>query len=111
MERTYEQRMGALAVAHGRRIAMANVKRRVRSQPSYQAGCGMVADLLVQMPPEVGALTVRKLLLSVRKMGEQRVWRLLNAAQVRSGDRRVRELTDRQRQIIVAELRRVGGAR
>lgn len=99
-----EQRMDALAAANEIRLGIARVRAEVFAleQP---AGCEEVAGLLENPDETVSAMKIGTLLLSVRKFGRQRVGRLLSMAEVRSMDRRVRDLSERQRRVLAGLLR------
>lgn len=101
--------MNALVKANRVRDARADLCRDVRGR-SYQDGARRVADLLVSYDDidefdGIGGLTVRRLLLAVRSFGEAKVMRIVVTVGIRSSDRRVRELTDRQRGEIALLLR------
>jgi hypothetical protein len=74
---------------------------------SYGDGCMLAAGLLETVPGWVGSMRVGVLLLSIRKMGQVKVGALCKQAGVRSLDRRVGELTPRQREVLAGLLREV----
>lgn len=97
------QNMDALELANVIRCANADLKRGIRNAGADAAS--IVASILVRgdldfAPP--GALRIRALLLAIPGFGERRVRRMLGLAGVFSGDRKLRELTDRQRRIIAS---------
>lgn len=103
MSAIVDQRMGALKRAQEIRLEMADKKRRIR-QLSAADGAVAVADLLAD-PGVVGAMPVGRLLLSVRRLGIGRAQRLCDRAGIRSVDRRVGQLTRRQRDCLAKSLR------
>lgn len=91
---TNPQHMDALATANRVRLEACDVKREVR------AGQITVADALTD--PRAGALTIGALLCAQNRWGHTRMRRLLASAL--GGwlleERRVRDLTDRQRRAL-----------
>lgn len=99
-----EQRMSALARANEVRIENAQVLAEIHGL-SYREGMRRVAGLLAE-PGTCGALPVYRLLMAPRRIGASKVATILRAAGVVSGDRRVRELSPRQRDMLAGLLRR-----
>lgn len=87
-----EQRAAALVIANERRIGAAEVRRSVEAGELDLAGA--LAD------SRAGSLPVRRLLVAQQGCGPVRAGALLRAAGV-GESRRVRELTDRQRDRLV----------
>jgi len=101
------QRELALLKANEVRLANCELRRSIHAA-SFAVALELVADLLDQddlteLP--AGALPIRRLLLAVPKFGEQRMVRYLRTAGLFTGDRRVRDLTDRQRRVLAELLR------
>ena len=100
------QQLSALERANHVRLLQIELKRQVR-QAGVSGGRLLLATVLEDGPdarPEL-AMPVRRLLLLIPRMGEARVHRYLGKVGVYSGDRRVRDLSDRQRLLIAGLLR------
>jgi hypothetical protein len=91
-----EQRMVALEKANTARSAMLAVKVDLRSRSSLEARAH-VAGLLRQNDSSIRPMKLRLLLGAVPRFGQAKIQVILRSVDVRSGDRRVDELTDRQR--------------
>lgn len=91
------QCLAALAKANVIRKSNADFIRQLRTGPG-EAARFLVAAALVEPDDATGALPVRRLLLGIPRFGAARAGRYLRAAGIVSGDRRVRDLSDRQRQ-------------
>lgn len=104
MPGTMEQRMGALEVANLVRISMCERKREIHGVSTVE-GLRWIASMLEDGDPVVGPMPVGKLLFAVRHVGRERVRKWLTAAGVRSEDRKVRELSERQRVVLAGVLR------
>jgi hypothetical protein len=99
------QRHMALMVANERRTAIADQRRLIASLPQ-QDGLELVSDLLAYPTAAVAAMPVGRLLLAVRKVGVSTVGTWLSIASVRSADRRVDQLTERQRMALSSAVRK-----
>jgi hypothetical protein len=97
------QRASALAVANERRKAIGETRRLVRALP-MQEGMRMVASLLRDPSPTVLAMSVSALLGSIRHINRGKLPRILRDADVFMWDRRVHQLTDRQRLLLADDL-------
>lgn len=91
----------ALQIANQTRTANAEVLRRIGSLDP-QAAVREVARIL-ERPEGADALTVGRLLQAVSGIGPYRAGRILRSSGLRS-DRRLRELTLRQRRLVAAVL-------
>ena len=100
-----DQRADALVIANATRAALAGVRRRMRVL-SFIEGCGELAAMLDD-PVDVGAVRLDRFLKCGPRIGEFNVQRLYRIAGVTQFDRRVRELTPRQRGVLAGELRRM----
>lgn len=96
-DRTLEQRRAALDLANAVRIERAAVKREVR------AGSRWVVDLILDPPPSLYSMKVRKLLLSVRRVGPVKADKLLRAAGV-APSKTLAGLSERQRHVLASAL-------
>lgn len=103
--RTLDQQMAALALANAVRTANANTLKGIGAMP-YLDGIDAVIGLLRDADEKgpLGVLTIRRLLMSPAKFGEGKVTDLLRAAGIGTGDRRLRQLTRRQRDALVFHL-------
>jgi hypothetical protein len=103
-----DQRMNALALANTVRRANHRTAKDIARMPGRE-GCNTVARLLRDGDEKgpLGAIPIGRLLIAPRQMGEERVQRLLRVAGVMSGDRRLRLLTQRQRDVLAAQMTRL----
>lgn len=99
------QHMQALAKAEAQKTAAGDFKRSVRSLPAG-AGARKIAVTLEHDHHDdvIGRIRIRRLLLCIKRMGEQNVTRCLLAAGVTNSDRRLTELTPRQRSAVAIQL-------
>lgn len=95
IDRTLEQRMSALKKANHVRSAASRAKQQMRVGAMSIAGG--VAD------PHCGAMTVWQLMLCQRGWGASKAGRLLSRSGI-SPNRRVSDLTSRQRELLVAAV-------
>ena len=98
------QQMLALVHANEVRSGVA-LERRQLAEQSYVDGCRLLADLLCDPSEVLLSARIGWLLLSVRGIGRAKVPKLLGRAGVRSWDRHVRDLSDRQVGLLVEVLR------
>lgn len=103
-ERSHEQRMEALRVANAVRFGMRDVKRRV-GRMATDDGLREIADRLEHADAMVMPMAIGDLLGAPRRVGRVSVHGWLNVAGVRSADRRVRDLSERQRLLLARLLR------
>lgn len=101
------QQREALALANETRFATGAWKRRTR-RLSTIAGCRTVADLLERedlTDDILGSLRIAPTLLTIHRFGTKTVNAILADIGVRSSDRRLRDLTARQRLRVAVLLR------
>lgn len=99
------QRTAALALANQVRVANARTLKEIRRAP-YVDGMVHVMDILSgDVTGPVGQIRIGRLLLCPRGLGEGKAQKLLRAAGIYNGDRRLRQLTPRQRNELVLHLR------
>lgn len=100
-----DQRLAALALANMVRTTNARTLREIRRAP-YVDGMVHVMDILSgDVKGPVGQIPVGRLLLCPRGLGQTKAQKILRAAGIYSGDRRLRQLTPRQRNELVMFLR------
>lgn len=100
-----DQRTTALALANVVRTANAKTLKEIRRAP-YTDGMTHVMDILSgDVTGPVGQIKVGRLLLCPRGLGETKAQKLLRAAGIYNGDRRLRQLTPRQRSELTMFLR------
>ena len=99
---TTAQPLQALKVANERRTAVATLKRDLFEMDRDRAR-QQVADAIREPGEQIGAMAVGDLLAAPRQCGPRGAHRLLIVAGV-PPYRRLREMTDRQRQALVAAL-------
>ncbi len=91
------QRVRALRLANEVRCARARLKRRVA------AGEVGAAEVIEHSPSEARGMALAELLASQRQWGNQRTRRLLRRVGLQE-QRRLSQLTERQRQLLIAAL-------
>lgn len=105
---THEQRMASLDKANYVRTTNSQTWWSIRLL-QREEGCECVADLLERFDEDagdpLGAMPIRRLLLAVPRFGETKMRRYLAHAGVHSGDRKVGQLSDRQRRVIADQMR------
>lgn len=101
------QYMDALALANETRIRQAKVRRRLKTLPPDR-GIAEVAGLIDQQDVAALGMTVAGVLLACRGVGPVVVRAVCRHAGIVTADRRIRELTDRQRGELVHVLRSPG---
>jgi hypothetical protein len=91
----------ALRLANDVRGAVAEFKRDVKVL-SQREGLRWVIDAVEHLhdEPLLGAAKVRHLLMAVDRIGEHKARKLLTASQVYDHDKRLRDLTARQRYLL-----------
>jgi hypothetical protein len=105
MAATSQQCMDALASANAKRVGIAQFRRDVRTA-GPAAGAAMVARAIDEEYDAfvLGSARIGHLLRAVPRLGEHKVTRCLLAAGVRTFDRKLRDLTARQRGALVIQL-------
>ena len=93
----------ALEHANAVRAECAHLKAELHSQPPKD-GRMLAARMLEQPTGPIGGLRVGTLLMNIWRAGETTVDRWLRAVEVHR-DRKVRDLSDRQRRLLVMILR------
>jgi hypothetical protein len=91
------QRLRALERANEVRLARAELKRRIAD------GNVSAAEVILDCPPEADSWEVGELLMSQRRWGRTRCFKFLNRNQI-SEVKPVGKLTERQRQMLAAQL-------
>ena len=106
------QHMDALATAYERRLEKARIRREIAALPMRE-GLVALADMLDDGPcPGLGCARIADALTFVRAVGLREAERMLHRAErfPPSATTLVRDLTERQRRVIAAALRRRAGA-
>lgn len=99
------QPMQALTRANDVRRNTAELKNQIRAL-SPRAGAELAADIIENDEDELcGAIRILALLLCVRRLGEHKVMKCLITAGIVNADRRLRDLTPRQRKAVAAQVR------
>ena len=100
---TLTQQLSALALANETRTTIAEFRRDVRAAGTKEA-CWMVSGVIENDYHDrvFGAVKIGHLLRAVPAFGEQKVAWILRGADVISADKRLRTLTERQRDEVVA---------
>lgn len=95
------QHLEALALAESARLAHARVARAIR-----EGGPLVAVEALTHPDETIGAMRLKRVLGAVPRYGSHRIGRLLASVGIPSGrlDRRLRELTERERRAIAAGL-------
>lgn len=90
------QRDAARVRANEIRLEAAEAKREIAAL-DYGEGLDRVAALLLAHDPRLESIKVSLLIRSVKRMGTSRVDAIVSESGLRTGEKRVRALTDRQR--------------
>lgn len=100
------QALLALEKANEHRMAVADARRRIAALPN-RAGREALA-VLIESTEDAALLSGRlsHYLLAIRQVGDVQAARLLRTLGVSNADKRLRDLTDRQRDLLISELRR-----
>lgn len=98
------QRRNALERANETRLAQARIKLNIMSMSRLE-GCRLVAAMLDDPTGFVPSMRVGHLLHAPSRVGGKSVRKWLGKAQVGSADRRVSELSARQRVVLAGLLR------
>lgn len=100
-----EQRDQALALANQIRTDKAKLKARITSL-GYATGAAMAAALVDDRHNDIaGAFSVREIIRCVPKLGDVAVHEAVKHCGIRTADRKLRDLTDRQRDELAHVLR------
>jgi hypothetical protein len=107
-----QQARDALQVANDIRLGVAAFKRETRALPQHEAVLAVIDALQRRYDdPLLGSARIRHLLRSVAFVGEVKARKLIQAAEVYNGDKRLRDLTARQRGLLVDLLASEGWKR
>lgn len=98
------QRNEAMARANEVRAAVAAFKREI-APLTMAEGCAKVAEFLDDPREPLDAIRAFPLLASIKRIRDSKAYSLLDAAGIRNADKRVRDLTPRQRYTLAAHLR------
>jgi len=98
------QHMVALNRANAIRLRIAEVKRKVRAGADSTESRDLIAGVLEDTPPDIGAMCIFDLLTAGTRIGRSKARRFLLAAGVPER-KPVLELTDRQRTALISVLR------
>jgi len=98
------QSLEALSLANHTRLERCRIKREIKQADSARISRLRCAKFLEDRPAVIGGMRVAELLLACRRMGGVKVDQILRVAGV-SSFRLVSDLTDRQRGVLVRELR------
>lgn len=101
---TTDQHMHALGIANEMRYAKADLRREIGALP-YNDALRQVADLIEGEDAVIGAFRLAEALSACPKLGAISAGRFVRRIGAVTGDRRVRDLTPRQRASLVAALR------
>lgn len=91
-----------LVESRRRRIAIANLRRETDTIP-YKAGCRVIAEVLRAPADELDGIRILRLLTMPREVGERKAGRLLAATDI-NPDRRLRQLSPRQRELLAQSV-------
>ena len=100
----HQQRLDALAKANVRRREIRDARVALKELPTHE-GRLVLADLIEEGLSVFEGMSLWRAVSSVRSFGRVRMMRLFRLVDVVSGDRLVRELSDRQRRVLVGLLR------
>ena len=97
------QNMVALQKAHRTRHEMVELRQSIRDAQHPKDFVAFILDS--PLSDAAGALPIRRLLLAIPRFGEARLTDCLSRACISTGDRKVRDITQRQRHLIARMLR------
>ena len=102
---TFDKAMSALALANATRITNAKTLKRLGELNTLD-GIDALIELLRDGDEKgpLGVIPIRRLLCAVRGLGDGKADNLLHAACIVSGDRKIRKLTRRQREMMAFHL-------
>lgn len=107
--RQQAQSREALAIANDVRRTVANLRREIGLLPRQEAA-DRVADEIMDLSSPLQSTTVARAAMSVPKFGIDRLGRLVREAGLVTADRRVWDLTPRQRSAVAGFMRSHGEA-
>jgi mannitol/fructose-specific phosphotransferase system IIA component len=107
-----DQRRAALKLANATRLEVAGFKRDIDGLPRHEA-IVKVVDAIARRYDEklLGAAKIRHLLIGIAGVGDMKARKILQVAQIYNGDKRLRDLTARQRNLLVELLEQQGWRR
>lgn len=101
---SHAQHLEALTVANNKRFAVAEFKRALRASSQADA-CAVAQGVLLNPPVELAHMKLVALITAIPKFGERRVTATCAYAAIITSDKRLRDLTARQRQAAATALR------
>lgn len=106
------QSLEALKVANEMRSGMAEFRRSIAELPQHE-GVVAVAEAIETRhdEPLLGAIRIKTLLTSIDLIGDAKARKMLMLAGVLNHDKRLRDLTERQRHVLVGALEWCGWRR
>jgi uncharacterized protein YgbK (DUF1537 family) len=104
-----QQPMRALALANDVRTHIADFKHEIAALPQHEAVVRVI-DAIENRHGEklLGAARVRYLLIGIARIGDEKARKILMIAEIYNQDKRLRDLTARQRTLLVSVLERCG---
>lgn len=106
-----EQLKAALASANETRSCIAEFKRDTAVLPRHEAVLAVIEAVETRYEERLGAARVRHLLTAVGGIGDQKARKLLTVSDIYNHDKRLRDLTARQRALLVSWLETQGWRR
>lgn len=99
------QHLLALQTAQTRRLGVAGFRRHVRNLGAREGALAVAYVIETQnQDPVMGSVRIGHLLRAIKWLGTQKSERCLIAAGVHNGDKRLRDLTERQIGAVVIQL-------
>jgi hypothetical protein len=102
-----EQAMAALKLANNTRMHIAGFKRDI-ARRTHRAAIAALIDVLLTPPTEEDGLLaagrVKHLLCAIPAVGESKAAKMMYVAEIHRHDKRLRELTERQRSLLAGVL-------
>lgn len=104
-----QQPFEALKLANDVRIHISAFKHEIATLPQHEAVVRII-DAIEERHAEklLGAARVRYLLTAIDRIGDEKARKILMVAEVYNHDKRLRDLTARQRKLLVSVLERCG---
>lgn len=107
-----EQMRHALKLANDTRLCVAKFKREIDGLPRHEAIVRVIEAIDTRYDEKLlGAAKIRHLLIGIAGIGETKARKLLTVAEIHNSDKRLRDLTARQRKLLVTWLELQGWRR
>ena len=104
-----QQAMEALKLANETRSCIAEFRREIASVPRHEGVLKVIEAIELHHADKLlGAAKVMSILVSIDRIGTEKAHKLMLVAQIFNYDKRLRELTGRQRKLLIDLLEHQG---